>query len=209
LAKHRVIVPPSFRSVVVLAVLGAVAAAVILAVIDPGPPKPSRAAAPQPKATAAPASPAGPAPTSAGPSGPTVFASAAAVPLSTPADPAGPRPSATRRPPTPAAPQPALTARYVVTMSRGDGFIAGFEVANTGGQAAQWTVEITYAGQVQVAQPIWNATVERTGDTYRFRAKSGSALGPAQKVQFGYSASGPTGSSRPVRCTINGRACVS
>ena len=99
-----------------------------------------------------------------------------------------------------------LTARYMVTGENSNGFFAGVEVINQGQQPATWTVEVTYSNNVRLGQ-VWNASVQRVGNTYRFRANSGATLGAAQKAQFGYIASGPRGSSRPVRCTINGRTC--
>jgi hypothetical protein len=99
-----------------------------------------------------------------------------------------------------------LTAQYMVSGESNSGFIAGVEVINQGQQPATWTVEVTYSSTVRLGQ-VWNASVQRVGNTYRFRANSGAALGAAQKASFGYIASGPRGSSRPVRCTINGRTC--
>jgi hypothetical protein len=94
----------------------------------------------------------------------------------------------------------------MVTGESNSGFIAGVEVVNQGQQPATWTVEVTYSSTVRLGQ-VWNASVQRVGNTYRFRANSGGALGAAQKASFGYIASGPRGSSQALRCTINGRTC--
>jgi len=117
------------------------------------------------------------------------------------------RPKATPRvskSPTPPVVQ--LSARSTVSGENQNGFIAGVEVINSGQQPTTWTVEVTYNADVRLGQ-VWNASVQRVGNTYRFRANSGAALGASQKASFGYIAAGPRGSSRPIRCTVNGRTC--
>jgi hypothetical protein len=197
--------PPSFWSVVALAVAGAVMAAVVIAALGVGRPPAS-----SPGVTSVAAEP------------PVVLDSPSASPSAL----ASPSPSASSPSPSPtpskarkakASPTPrgsktptfaatVLAARYSVSGENSNGFVAGVEVTNPGPEAAAWTVEITYSGNVRVAQ-VWNATVQKVGNTYRFRANSGAALGASQKAQFGYIASGPRGSSRAVRCTINSRTC--
>src|SRR5690242_16584840 len=124
-AKHRAIPPMSFGGLVVLAVVGAVASAVLIAALNPGPKRPVVQAGPSPSASL------GVLVTSA----PPVPASPAAAELPTPS--ASPTPRVSRSP----APAPArttsspstFTARYFVTTDRNNnGFVTGFEVANTG-----------------------------------------------------------------------------
>ena len=201
MAKHRAGTTPSFWSVLVLAVAGAVLCAVVIGTLGIGRPAPkhatSVAAEPQIVITVSP---------SATPS-PSLSSSASPLPSLSPSPTkrAKSSPRATRSPsPTVAAVR--LSARYMVTGESNNGFIAGVEVINQGQQPATWTVEVTYSANVRLGQ-VWNASVQRVGSTYRFRANSGAALGVAQKAQFGYIASGPRGSSQPVRCTINGRTC--
>jgi cellulase/cellobiase CelA1 len=202
-AKHRAGVTPSFWSVLVLAVAGAVLCAVVLGALGIGRPAPkhatSVAAEPQIVITVSPSA------------SPSLFPSDApsASPSASPSLSPSKRPKSSPR--APRSPSPTvvvarLSARYMVTSENNNGFIAGVEVINQGQQPATWTVEVTYSGTVRLGQ-VWNASVQRVGNTYRFRANSGAALGAAQKAQFGYIASGPRGSSRPVRCTINGRTC--
>jgi endoglucanase len=212
LAKHRADdlfgvrgKPPSFRSVVVLAVVGAVAASVLIASLTPGDrpkslpqanstnlavvPTPSEPAVYQgvPEPSASPSSPA-PSPS------PSISKSAK------------PSKSPSGRPPTAVAAEVKLVAHYVVSGESNAGFGATVEIRNSGAAAATWVVEITYGSNVTVAS-VWNAKMERSGNTYRFRANSGSGLGSSQKVQFGYIAAAQRGSGKPVRCTVNGRAC--
>jgi len=203
-AKHRAGTTPSFWSVLVLAVAGAVLCAVVIGTLGIGRP-------PEKHATTAAAEPKIVITVSSSPS-PSVLPSLSPSPSATPSvspskrgAKASPRP--TRSPtPTVAAVPVRLTARYMVTGESNSGFIAGVEVINQGQQPATWTVEVTYSSTVRLGQ-VWNASVQRVGNTYRFRANSGAALGVAQKASFGYIASGPRGSSQAVRCTINGRTC--
>jgi cellulase/cellobiase CelA1 len=201
-AKHRAGSTPSFWSVLVLAVAGAVLCAVVIGAFGIGRP-------PAKHATSVAAEPEVVITVSASPSfSPSPVPSSSPSPSVTPskrAPKASPRP--TRSPaPTVVAVPVRLSARYMVTGQSNSGFIAGVEVINQGQQPATWTVEVTYSSTVRLGQ-VWNASVQRVGDTYRFRANSGGALGVAQKADFGYIASGPMGSSRAVRCTINGRTC--
>ncbi len=202
MAKHRVGTTPSFWSVLVLAVAGAVLCAVVIGAFGIGRPAEkhttSVAAEPQIVITVSASPSLSPSPS------PSDLPSPSSSPTpSKRALKASPRPSRSPAPPVAAV---RLTARYMVTGESNNGFIAGVEVVNQGQQPATWTVEVTYSGSVRLGQ-VWNASVQRVGDTYRFRANSGAALGAAQKAQFGYIASGPRGSSRAVRCTINGRTC--
>jgi hypothetical protein len=198
-AKHRAGTTPSFWSVLVLAVAGAVLCAVVIGALGIGRPAQkhatSVAAEPQIVITVSPS----PSP-SASPS-----LSPSASPSPSPSKRVKSSPRVTQSPkPTVAAVR--LFARYMVTGENNNGFVAGVEVINQGQQPATWTVEVTYSSSVRLGQ-VWNASVQRVGNTYRFRANSGTALGAAQKAQFGYIASGPRGSSRAIRCTINGRTC--
>ena len=195
--------PPSFRSVVVLAVVGAVASALLIASLTPGDrPK----SLPQADSTnlAAVATPSEPVVVQGVPE-PSASPSTAA-PSPSPSVSKSPKPSKSPSRPPPAAVAVDLVAHYVVSGEFNSGFGATVEVRNPGGAAATWTVEITYGSTVTVAS-VWNAKMERSGNTYRFRANSGSGLGSSQKVQFGYIAAAQRGSSKPVRCTVNGRAC--
>jgi hypothetical protein len=198
-AKHRAGTTPSFWSVLVLAVAGAVVCAVVIGALGIGRPVPKHATsvAAEPRIVIT-VSPSPSLPPSLSPS-PSVSAS------SSPSKRAKSSPRPTRSP-TPTVAAVRLSARYMVSGESNNGFIAGVEVINQGQQAATWTVEVTYSGDVRLGQ-VWNASVQRVGNMYRFRANSGAALGAAQKAQFGYIASGPRGSSRAVRCTINGRTC--
>jgi cellulase/cellobiase CelA1 len=231
LAKHRADdlfgvrgKPPSFRSVVVLAVAGAVSSALLIASLGTGgrsktlpqassthlavAATPSESAAYQgvlePNASPISASPISATPISATPiSAPSI--SAPPPPSTSVSKSAKPSKSASGKPPTVAA-GVSLVAHYVVSGESNAGFGATVEIRNAGGAAATWTVEITYGSNVTVAS-VWNAKMERSANTYRFRANSGSGLGSSQKAQFGYIASAQRGSSKPVRCTVNGRAC--
>jgi hypothetical protein len=224
LAKHRaIIVAPSIRSVVILAVAGAILAAVTISALGLG----NDAKADQEaRSTGVPAVPDDlPSPWSPGPwppASPSASPSASTGPAGLSASPAAaltPSPRTTRSPsrkPTPTrAPTPkvtsapvevALTAHYAVSSDWGSGFVTAIEVANPGAAAADWTVEVDYGAAIRIAQ-VWNATVEQSGNVYRFRANPGTTLGPSQKVQFGYIASGPRGASRATKCTVNGRTC--
>jgi cellulase/cellobiase CelA1 len=217
LAKHRAIPPVSFGLVLALAVVGAVASAVLVSAFGTGERRPAAQSQPQAGvpvtvtlspsiSAAAPVVEPTPSPASASVS-PTVG------PPSLPPSPI--RPARSRTPSTPppsTTPPPAvtLTARYVVTSDWDGGFVVGVEVRNTGNRPVSWVVEVTYAPSVIIfmnGNNPWNATVERAGSVYRFRANSGVALSAGQKAQFGYIASGPSGTSRAVRCTVNGHTC--
>src|SRR5262249_42550195 len=114
-----------------------------------------------------------------------------------------PRVSPSVRPPVAKAP---LSARYMIVGEDDGEFVVGIEVFNPGQQPATWTVEVTYDDDLRLGG-VWNACVQRVGNRYRSGVNPGGALGAAQKVQFGYIASGPKRSGRAVRCTINGRTC--
>ena len=205
MAKHRAIPPMSFGGLVVMAVVGAVAAAVLIAALNPGPKRPVVQAGPSPSASSgvlvssAPSVPASP--VSAESPTPSVSPTASASP--TPRVSRSPAPARTTSSPS------TFTARYFATTDRNNnGFVTGFEVTNTGSQPATWVVEVTYpSGVVVNSQTVWNASVSRSGNVYRFRANSGAALAAGQSVQFGYMAGAPRGASRPSRCTVNGHTC--
>ena len=212
LAKHRE--RSGVRSVVGLAVLGAVVAAVVLSFVGTG----GSETRPQAHATGAPAAVApsviAAAEPSASPEEPDVVPSSAGpstspAPTRSPAKRlAGASPAVNSPSPTRAAgPAANLVAHYWVG-EWGSGFTTAIEVRNTGGAAGAWVVEVTYATNVQIRpQDVWNATMTRSGNTYRFRANGGAQLAAGQKVQIGYFASGPRGGSRGSTCTVNGRAC--
>jgi cellulase/cellobiase CelA1 len=200
-AKHRALSTPSFWSVIVLAVAGAVLCAVVIGALGIGRPT-------TPSATSVAAEPQIVITVTASPS-PSPSPSVSPTPVLSPSPSLTPskRPKATPRvskSPTPPVVQ--LSARYTVSGENQNGFIAGVEVINSGSRPATWTVEVTYSADVRLGQ-VWNASVQRVGNMYRFRANSGAPLGASQKASFGYIAAGPRGSSRPIRCTVNGRTC--
>ena len=191
MAKHRAGTTPSYWSVLVLAVAGAVLCAVVIGTLGIGRPaeKHATAVAAEPKIVI------------------TVSPSSSPSPSALPSPSPSLSPSVSPSKRAKASPRPPRWGWMSASAGESNsGFIAGVEVVNQGQQPATWTVEVTYSSTVRLGQ-VWNASVQRVGNTYRFRANSGAALGAAQKASFGYIASGPRGSSQALRCTINGRTC--
>jgi cellulase/cellobiase CelA1 len=100
-----------------------------------------------------------------------------------------------------------VTASYSVRTDWGDGFVADITVHNTSGGPLAWVVDLTFTNDVDIASTnTWDATVERLGPTYRFRATA--VLKAGESAQFGFVASkAQTSPSVPSRCVVNTRTC--
>ena len=99
-----------------------------------------------------------------------------------------------------------VTAHYVTRTDWGDGFVADIFVRNDSGQPVSWTVDLRYTSDVRITDGPWNASVQRSGTTFRFQ--STSVLQPGQSVQFGFvAAKNRSSTSTPSGCSINARPC--
>jgi hypothetical protein len=203
--------PPSFGSVLVLAVLGAIASAVIIHTLGTGDQRATADSAPSVVGVLA-GSSRSPSPSAMAPSPslvPALVSSTGPRAIPTATVTRSPR-SAPATKPTSVAPvnpaPPVVAASYAVKWEGNGGFIASVDVQNKGSQATGWTVELTFTADVNVQLQGRDAsvTVERVGNMYRFR---GTVLQPVQKTQFAFFASRRDGSSQPSRCVVNGRTC--
>jgi hypothetical protein len=128
------------------------------------------------------------------------------IKATTAAPPAAPvRPTATTTSLRPAPLQ--VTAHYVTRTDWGDGFVADISVQNVSGQPQNWVVDLGYTADVRITDGPWNASVERSGTTFRFR--STWVLKPGESVQFGFvAAKYRYSTSTPSLCAVNSRACT-
>ena len=202
---------PIFNSIAVLAFVGVVASVVMIYSVAPGerraaPPHPARIPAvvgdlpgptPSPSATGAAPSPS-----------PSALPSPSGTPMKTttaapPAAPVRPTPTATSLGPAPLL----VTAHYVTRTDWGDGFVSDISVQNVSGQPQTWTVDLRYTADVRITDGPWNASVERSGTTFRFH--STWVLKPGETVQFGFvAAKYRFSTSTPSLCAVNSRACT-
>lgn len=106
--------------------------------------------------------------------------------------------------PTPTA--DVLSATYGTGASWRDGFIAGIQVTNNGGEARDWTVTVTYPSSADVElRGGWNAGVSISGDTVTLRGRS---LAPGQSISAGFQAGKRSSDAvKPVSCSIGGGSC--
>ena len=206
---------PTFNSIAVLAFVGVIASVVMIYSVGPGerrsapPPHPARIPAavgelptpapspsisegvPEPSATASPTPTPSPSRT---PGKATAAPPAAPIPPTTATTTLGPAPLL-------------VTAHYVTRTDWGDGFVADIDVQNVSSQPQSWSVDLRYStADVRITDGPWNASVERSGTTFRFR--STWVLKPGETVQFGFvAAKYKYSSSTPVSCAVNARAC--
>jgi cytoskeletal protein RodZ len=126
----------------------------------------------------------------------------------------GPAPTRTKPKPTskPAvrktsrAPAAAFTGSYTAARSWERGFIAAVTVTNKSGPARGWTVKVTFAARdgVRVGN-VWNARVDRQGDTFVF---TGGPLAPGASATLGFEASKQVRDRiQPSACTVDGASC--
>ncbi len=202
---------PTFNSIAVLAFVGIVASVVMIYSVGPGerrsapPPRPARIPAmvgdlptptPVPSMSDVVLEPSAPAPS---PSSTPVKATTAAPP----AAPVLPAPTTTSLRPAPLQ----VTAHYVTRTDWGDGFVADIFVQNVSGEPQTWAVDLRYTADVRITDGPWNASVERSDTTFRFR--STWVLKPGESVQFGFvAAKSRSSTSTPSLCAVNARACT-
>jgi cellulase/cellobiase CelA1 len=86
------------------------------------------------------------------------------------------------------------------------GFIGAVTVTNKSGPARTWTVKITYPASARVrVGNVWNASVDRQGDTFVF---TGGPLAPGATATFGFEASKQVRDRiQPAGCTVDGASC--
>lgn len=207
---------PTFNSIAVLAFVGVIASVVMIYSVGPG----DRRAIPPPHPPKIPAA-VGELPTPT-PS-PSMFEgvpepSASNSPATTPSPTRTPGKATTAAPPAAPIPpttatttlRPAplqVTAHYVTRTDWGDGFVADISVQNVSSQPQSWTVDLRYTADVRITDGPWNAAVERSGTTFRFRGTW--VLKPGETVQFGFvAAKYKYSTSTPSSCSVNIRACT-
>jgi hypothetical protein len=206
---------PTFNSIAVLAFVGIIASVVMIYSVGPGDRRATQTSTlPRVPAVAGPLSPAGPSPSASDlvltPSGSPGSPAPAPVPVMTTAKPTTAAPPAAPVPPTTDSPRPPpllVTANYVTRTDWGDGFVADIDVRNVSSQPQTWVVDLRYPSyDIRITDGPWNATVERIGSTFRFRATW--VLKPGEIVQFGFvAAKYRYSSSTPTSCAVNGSAC--
>ena len=98
------------------------------------------------------------------------------------------------------------TGTYAVGASWDRGFIGAVTVTNKSGPARNWTVRVTFEAKdgVRVGN-VWNARVDRQGDTFVF---TGGPLAAGASVSLGFEASKQVrGRIQPSGCTVDGAPC--
>ncbi|OKI50269.1 cellulose binding domain-containing protein [Micromonospora sp. CB01531] len=152
------------------------------------------------------------------PAAPLVTAEPTAGPTASPSPsrPAGPtRPvSPSRAAPELAAPAPlvadgGVTARYEATGSDRRGFSARLIVANGSGVGQDWTVKLSFAGNVKSVQASSASGVSassRGGGVFVLAGTGALEPGQSVTVRLEFNRTG-TG-DRPERCTVNGADCT-
>ncbi len=125
-----------------------------------------------------------------------------------------PVPSRTRpstRPPRTTSPPPPPKAKAAATLrvsgGRGEGYVAGVRVQNTGTTPLEWRVTVTHDDDDDVRlRGTWNADGAQDGDNLVF---GGGTLQPGASVTFGYQAmQDGRGGVRPTGCTVVGGTCA-
>ncbi|WP_430783210.1 cellulose binding domain-containing protein [Actinoplanes sp. G11-F43] len=119
------------------------------------------------------------------------------------------RPSAGTSPSRSASPTPApdaFAASYGTSASWREGFIAAVRVSNSGSEAREWTVTLTFPSSADVeVRGAWNASVSRSGDTVTLRGRS---LAAGQSITAGFQADKETRDPvKPVSCAVGGGSC--
>ena len=149
-----------------------------------------------------------PSPTASVAASPTPSASSSetTTPTAAPA-PSAPSGPPSRGPGSPPAPPAEVTARYVLSSSWDQGFVANVDVANVSGRAQTFDVRLTFPDNVVITVTgFWNATPAVTGSGLTF---SGDPLTPGGTITFGFQAEKNRPSRvNPTSCTVNGRPCV-
>ncbi|MEV6299561.1 cellulose binding domain-containing protein [Actinoplanes sp. NPDC051861] len=112
-----------------------------------------------------------------------------------------PSPSRSSSSPPPA-PVNVFDATYTTTASWRDGLIGSVRIVNNGSAPRDWTVTITYSGDLSI-RGEWNGRASASGSRVTL---SGGPLAPGASVTAGYQAS-RNGSSRATGCTIGGGSC--
>lgn len=130
------------------------------------------------------------------------------VPTASPTPPTSPAASAPAARPSPTPPSAVeVTARYVLSSTWDQGFVANVDVVNSSARSQTFDVRLTFPDTVAITVTgFWNATPSTAGNTLVF---TGGPLAPGGTVRFGFQAEKNRSSQvNPTGCTVNGRPCV-
>lgn len=119
------------------------------------------------------------------------------------------RPPAETRPVVTAPPAP-VTGHYRVLSSYGDSFIGEVLISNSAAAPRDWTVTLTFAGNVGDLKASWleslpQPTLSQSGQTYTWRSSVPLAPGSSGALRFDFARAGS--GDTPARCMVDGAAC--
>ncbi|GAA2559683.1 hypothetical protein GCM10010435_33650 [Winogradskya consettensis] len=152
-------------------------------------------------------------PSSATPTGTPTRAPAPPPRTSSPAPSRSPSPSPSRVPAPAQKPtvKPTVTGEYQLVDAYDDAYIGEVLVSNSGAEASDWTVVLTFAAGTGALRTSWvesapqaNLTVD--GQTYTWR--SGVPVEPGATVALRFHIAREGASTRPRTCAVNGTACA-
>jgi len=117
----------------------------------------------------------------------------------------GPRPAPARSTRT-VSPAVVLTARYYLSSTWADGFVADITVRNPGPTAQGWEVRLAYPADFDLrVVNVWNATAQVSGATI---VLVGGPLRPGAEVVAGFQAAkNLPAQANPISCSVNGAPC--
>ncbi|MDG4763954.1 cellulose binding domain-containing protein [Solwaraspora sp. WMMD406] len=156
---------------------------------------------PQASASPTPTPSASVSPSTVPPVRPSVPATTGAEPGAEPGSPVDPTSAG------PPAAGPELTARYVLSSTWDQGFVANVDVVHRSGGNQTFEVRLSYPDNVTITVTgYWNATPTAAGSVLIF---GGGPVAPGGTIRFGFQAEKSRPSQvDPVGCTVNGHPCV-